>query len=67
MSLSAEEQSILADYYKGKVSTLSRRDHFAMAAMQGLLATNEETYRWVPGIAVRLADALIEELDGGGE
>jgi len=56
-------------------STLSRRDHFAMAAMQGLLATpgdwslqNGETSEGVCAVmSVRYADALIAELDGGTE
>jgi len=52
---------------KKQQPVLSRRDHFAMAAMAGILTANQEAHKWVPGVAVRLADALIAELDGGGE
>ena len=76
MSLSAEEQSILADYYKGKAfpQPLSRRDHFAMAAMTGFLSRNNpvpdvkndgDVPEFIAKASVILADALIAELDGG--
>ncbi len=50
------------------MSTLSRRDHFAAAAMNGILSS--ETRGWESSdaetavLAVRCADALIAELDG---
>ena len=56
--------------------TLSRRDHFAMAAMQGLLSRNNpvpdvkndgDVPEFIAQASVMLADALIEELDGGTE
>ena len=53
---------------------LSRRDHFAMAAMTGLLSRNSpvpdvkndgDVPKFIAKASVILADALIAELDGG--
>jgi hypothetical protein len=48
---------------------LTRREQFAMAAMQGLLASHkihtDTPNRMIAEDSVRLADALIEELDRG--
>jgi hypothetical protein len=49
---------------------LTKREHFAGLAMQGLLSTDytgdSETYhRWITTSAVALADALLEELAKG--
>ena len=48
---------------------LSRRDHFAMAAMTGILSSyavpSMVDLSEVHGIAISVADALIAALDGG--
>ena len=48
---------------------LSRRDRFAMAAMQGILVSLDTlkgvSERWVSQESIVIADALIAELDGG--
>lgn len=47
-----------------------RRERIAVAAMQGLLATNEygvHASTVLAGDAVKVADALIAELDKGGK
>jgi DNA-binding transcriptional MerR regulator len=45
-----------------KAEQLTKREQFAMAAMQGMLA-QRTTGRAVAVLAVRQADALIEELN----
>ena len=42
---------------------LSRRDEFAKAAMQGMLADGEPYHADIPKYAIKLADAMIAALD----
>jgi len=69
-----KEQDMRILIEEKKPEPLSRRDQFAMAAMQGLLANsdwmstfNDEKYLFndsvAANVAVQYADALIQELD----
>jgi hypothetical protein len=44
---------------------LTKREYFAAMAMQGLLSADSINYEAIIGDAVKLADALIEELNKG--
>ena len=50
-------------FYNYVNSHLTKREQFAMAAMQGLLHNVTETERELACVAVSYADALIEELE----
>ncbi len=56
---------VRTEYYEGAkyVAPLSRRDQFAMAAMQGIIAKGQIWQGEVAPLAVKYADALIQELD----
>lgn len=62
-----EELGRLREHIQTQAPRLTRREQFAMAAMQGLLASDERVEcdfaAEIAALAVRLADALAKELD----
>lgn len=65
----AQGEVFLAGHYFGEVNGLTKREAFAMAAMQGLCANSHYATAdcvVIAGYAVSQADALIEELNREG-
>ena len=50
--------------YQWNYSGLTKREHFAAMAMQGVLANHDGTddIQWIAKASVKIADALLKEL-----
>lgn len=54
---------MMAAYSKGEAMGLSKREMFAMAAMQGFCSNPMVSYKSLAEYAVETADALLAELE----